>query len=150
MYRNQPVSINASILHKNQERCTCKSPWMFQLISFSILLKTSRVYCSKRRDHNGSFQSQHILHGCTFKFTSNSYFLLSTPCKASNITYYYMYMYIGKSIDPHHVVCLWYDGHSYFHLYAHVCFGPMFTSSASQWVHLQYQPLSCSHFYFLF
>ena len=41
----------------------------------SILLKTSRVYCSKRRDHNGSFQSQHILHGCTRKFTSNSYFL---------------------------------------------------------------------------
>ena len=41
-----------------------------------LLLKTSRVYCSKRRDHNGSFQSQHFLHGCTRKFTSNSYFLL--------------------------------------------------------------------------
>ena len=54
--------------------------------NFFILLKTSRVYCSKRRDNNGSFQSQHILHGCTRKFTSNSYFLLSTPCKASNIT----------------------------------------------------------------
>ena len=52
------------------------------------LLKTSRVYCSKRWDHNGSFQSQHILHGCTHKFTSNSYFLLSTPCKASNITHF--------------------------------------------------------------
>ena len=51
----------------------------------NILLKTSRVYCSKCRDHNGSLQSQHILHGC--KLTSNSYFLLSTPCKASNITY---------------------------------------------------------------
>ena len=38
----------------------------------------SRVYCSKRRDHNGSFQSQHFLHGCTRKFTSNSYFLLTT------------------------------------------------------------------------
>ena len=37
-------------------------------------------------DHNGSFQSQHTLHGCTHKFTCNSYFLLSTPCKASNIT----------------------------------------------------------------
>ena len=52
------------------------------------LVKTSRVYCSKRRDHNGSFQSQHFLHGCTRKFTSNSYFLLlvlCTPCKASNI-----------------------------------------------------------------
>ena len=52
-----------------------------------FLLKTSRVYCSKRSDHNGSFQSQHILHGCTRKFTSNSYILVSTPCKASNITY---------------------------------------------------------------
>ena len=40
-------------------------------------IKTSRVYCSKRRDHNGSFQSQHFLHGCTRKFTSNSYFLES-------------------------------------------------------------------------
>ena len=52
------------------------------------LVKTSRLYCSKRRDHNGSFQSQHFLHGCTRKFTSNSYFLLlvlCTPCKASNI-----------------------------------------------------------------
>ena len=25
------------------------------------------------------------VHGCTRKFTSNSYFLLSAPCKASNI-----------------------------------------------------------------
>ena len=24
-----------------------------------FLLRTSRVYCSKRRDHTGSFQSQH-------------------------------------------------------------------------------------------
>ena len=32
-------------------------------------------------------QSQHILHGCTRKFTSNSYFLLSTPRKDSNITF---------------------------------------------------------------
>ena len=50
-----------------------------------IFLNTSRVYSSKRRDHNGSFQSQHFLHGCTRKFSSNSYFLLSTPCKASII-----------------------------------------------------------------
>ena len=27
----------------------------------TVLLKTSRVYCSKRRDHTGSFQSQHSL-----------------------------------------------------------------------------------------
>ena len=54
---------------------------------FTYLLKTSRVYCSKRQDHISSFQSQHFLHGCTCKFTSNSYFLLSTPCKASNIIY---------------------------------------------------------------
>ena len=37
-------------------------------------------------EKSGSFQSQHFLHGCTRKFTSNNYFLLSTPCKASNIT----------------------------------------------------------------
>ena len=57
----------------------------------TLLVFRSRVYCSKRWDHNGSFQSQHISHGCTRKFTSNSYFLLSTPCKASNITYYHVY-----------------------------------------------------------
>ena len=44
-------------------------------MSLTHLLKTSRVYCSKRQDHNGSFQSQHFLHGCTRKFTTNSYFL---------------------------------------------------------------------------
>ena len=32
----------------------------------------SFAWCSKRRDHNGSFQSQHFLHGCTRKFTSNN------------------------------------------------------------------------------
>ena len=47
---------------------------MYTLLVFRRM-KTSRVYCSKRRDHNGSFQSQHFLHGCTRKFTSNSYFL---------------------------------------------------------------------------
>ena len=50
--------------------------WLWSIFhNANILLKTSRVYCSKRRDHNGSFQSQHFLHGCTSKFTSNSYFL---------------------------------------------------------------------------
>ena len=34
----------------------------------------------KLRDHNGSFQSQHILLGCTRKFTSNSYFLRMLCC----------------------------------------------------------------------
>ena len=64
-----------------------------------ILLKTSRVYCLKRRDHNGSFQSQHFLHGCARKFTSNSYFLLSTPCKASNIIWYLFALYtISRSV----------------------------------------------------
>ena len=57
------------------------------LYNYIFLLRTNRVYCSKRRDHNGSFQSQHMLHGCTRKFTSNSYFLVSTPCKASNTSY---------------------------------------------------------------
>ena len=40
----------------------------------SVLLRTSRVhvYCWKRRDHNGSFQSQHFLHGCTRKLQPSS------------------------------------------------------------------------------
>ena len=35
-------------------------------------LKTSRVYCSNRRDHTASFQSKYkreLVHGCTHKFT---------------------------------------------------------------------------------
>ena len=48
----------------------------------SILLKTSRVYCSKCRDQTGSFQRQHehtifFTHGCTRKFTINYSFFLS-------------------------------------------------------------------------
>ena len=52
----------------------------------------SRVYCSKHQDHNGSFQSQHFLHSCTRKFTSNSYFLIkssdlfSSQVKSSQVT----------------------------------------------------------------
>ena len=43
-----------------------------------ILLKTSRVDCSKRRDQTGSFQSHHsfkrdLTHGCTRKFTIRIY-----------------------------------------------------------------------------
>ena len=47
----------------------------FSSFLFFFFLKTGRVYCSKRRHHNGSFQNQHILHGCIRKFTSNSYFI---------------------------------------------------------------------------
>ena len=53
------------------------------LISVSVTvqhspLKTSRVYCSKRRDQTGSFQSHHSFkrgctHGCIRKFTIHIY-----------------------------------------------------------------------------
>ena len=74
-----------SLLLVNLRVQPCKMCWLWkaplwsrrfeQYTLLSWILKTSRVYCSKRRDHNGSFQSQHVLYGCTRKFTSNSYFL---------------------------------------------------------------------------
>ena len=69
--------------------------WAFLLVH--VLLKMSRVYCSKRRDHNGSFQTQHFLHGCTCKFISNSlleFYSLTFINIANWITQYIQYMYI--------------------------------------------------------
>ena len=48
------------------------------------------LYTEELRERTPSYKItyiKHLLHGYTCKFTSNSYFLLSTPCKASNITY---------------------------------------------------------------
>ena len=82
----------------------CLSPWLrYDLLSqirrvvgnhMNIKLPYYILICKLSypiRAHNGLFQSQHVsqkrcIHGCTRKFTSNSYFLLSTPRKASNTT----------------------------------------------------------------
>ena len=62
---------DAHLEHEVQQECKLQS---------SILLKTSRVYCSKPQDKTGSFQSQHSL-GCICKFTIYNFFLSSSPLK---------------------------------------------------------------------
>ena len=63
-----------------------------------ILLKTNRVYCLKRGDPTGSFQSQHSpLVIYTWLYPQVYYLFVvvfsyfSTPCKTSNNTYHHIH-----------------------------------------------------------
>ena len=66
----------------------------------TLLPKTSRVYCSKRRDQTGSFQSHHCFkrdftHGCTRKFTIQIY-IYSYSKKISQLLQHRIVSYIYK------------------------------------------------------
>ena len=70
-------------------------PVIFEISMLLYSYKMSRVYCSKRQDNNGSFQSQHFLHGCTRKFTfslenpsTETLFLLGNPSGLFGILYF--------------------------------------------------------------
>ena len=43
MYRDQPMSVNASILYKNQEICTETNLWKFQLILLCLQRETVKM-----------------------------------------------------------------------------------------------------------